>query len=527
MIDEAMRAEMRRLVLGEGWRIGTVARRFSVHHSVVRRAIRSEGGAARPVATSVLEPHKAYIVERLAKYPELTAARLMLELRDRGYQHGIAVVRRFVAQVRGPKPKKAYLRVETMPGEQAQVDWGSFGWLRIGSTQRPLSCFAMVLSWSRALFLDFALDQRLETFCAMHRRAFEFFGGVPHKVLYDNLKTVVLHHVGSTIQFNPAFLTFAGQYLFEPTAAPPRYPEAKGRVEGAIRYIRHSFFYGRTFTGIDDLRARASRWRDDVANPRVHAATRERPSDRLLMERPRLRALPQAPPPTDLLVSAIVSKEARVRLDTNTYSVPHTFVGNTVILRADQHAVRVFADSVEIARHARCWDRRQAIEDPAHIQRMLERRKGATGPKRRDYLANLAPECRAYLQEIARRRIHLDNEMRKLLRLLKRYGETDFIDGIRRALMQRSFGAHYVRACIDQVRFARGLGEPPEPVITGNKSADDLVVEPHCLESYDALFKDPQDPETSQAETAAPPEGGAATAEDRGATDGAHESQDG
>ena len=185
MIDEAMRAEMRRLVLGEGWRIGTVARRFSVHHSVVRRAIRSDGAAARPVAASALEPHKAYIVERLGKYPELTATRLILELRDRGYQRGIAIVRRFVAQVRGPKPKKAYLRVETMPGEQAQVDWGSFGWLRIGSTQRPLSCFAMVLSWSRVLFLDFALDQRLETFCAMHQRAFKLFGGVPHKILYD------------------------------------------------------------------------------------------------------------------------------------------------------------------------------------------------------------------------------------------------------------------------------------------------------------------------------------------------------
>jgi len=492
MIDEAVRAEMRRLVLGEGWAIGTVARRFSVHHSVVSRVTGSEAKARRAVVVSVLEPHKAYIVERLEKYPELTAIRLLAELRERGYAHGIAVLMRYVGKVRGPRSKKAYLRVETMPGEQAQVDWGSFGWMRVGATKRPLNCFAMVLSWSRMLFVDFSLDQRMETFCAMHQRAFEHFGGVPQKILYDNLKTVVLHHVGSTVQFNPTFLGFAGRYLFEPTAAPPRYPEAKGRVEGAIRYIRHSFFYGRSFTSLEEVRAAAARWRDDVANARMHAATRERPADRILMERPRLRALPAHSQPTELVVSAIVSKQASVRLDTNTYSVPHGLVGKTVLVRADQQSVRVIAEQSEVARHVRCWDRRRAIEDPAHRADLVARRTGAQGPRRRDHIAGLAPECRAYLQEIARQRIQLDNEVRKLVRLIERYGEADLIEGIRRALVARSFGAHYVRACIDQARFARGLGEPPEPIVTGNHAADSLVIEPHNLETYDALFENPE-----------------------------------
>lgn len=136
MIDEAVRAEMRRLVLGEGWKICTVARRFSVHHTVVRRAVLDRPlEKARVAQTSALEPHKAYIVERLEKFPQLTAARLMLELRDRGYELGIAILRRYIAKVRGPRERKAYLRVEVGPGEQAQVDWGSFGWMRIGNTQ--------------------------------------------------------------------------------------------------------------------------------------------------------------------------------------------------------------------------------------------------------------------------------------------------------------------------------------------------------------------------------------------------------
>jgi transposase len=523
MIDASVRAEIRRLVLGERWKIATVARRFGVHHSVVRRAVRDPQQATRPRPSSVLEPHRPYIVERLEKYPELTAARLLLELRDRGYQHGIALVQRFVAQVRGPRPKKAYLHVETMPGEQAQVDWGSFGWMRVGTTQRPLSCFVMVLSWSRARFLDFSLDQRIETFCAMHQRAFQFFGGVPQKILYDNLKTVVLHHVGSTIQFNPTFLGFAGRYLFEPTAAPPHYPQAKGGVEGAVRYIRHSFHYGRSFTTLSDIRAQAARWRDEVANARIHAVTRERPAERLLVERPRLRSLPECPPPTDLLVAVIVSKHASVRLDTNTYSVPPTLVGKSVLVRADQQSVRIIADGTEVARHVRCWDRRRAIEDPGHREALVAQRTGAQGPHRRDHLASLAPECKAYLQEIARRRIQLDNEVRKLMRLRDRYGESDLVEGIRRALVQRTFGAHYVRACIDQARFARGLSEPPEPIVTGHPAADSLVVEPHDLETYDALYEKPQ---ASVPEDSAPAQGPVADPTHRAAAGGTGEPQD-
>jgi hypothetical protein len=329
---------------------------------------------------------------------------------------------------------------------------------------------------------------RADTFLRMHARAFAFFGGVPRRVIYDNLKTVVLHHVGSTVQFNPGFLGFAGHYLFEPVAAPVRYPQAKGNVENAIRYLRSSFFYGRAFHGIDDVRTQAARWRDEVANQRIHATTRERPTDRLLVERPCLRKLPEHPFDTDLVVPLIVSKEARVHLDTNTYSVPHTLVGKSVHLRADDERVRVIDGASVVAEHPRSWDRRRAIEAAEHIDAMLERRPGARGPRRRDRLAALSPEAGMYLREIARRRIHLDLEVRKLLRLVDEYGEADVALGMGAALGARTFGARYVRTLIDQARFARGLAEPPPPIVTGNAAADAVDVQPHDLESYDDLF---------------------------------------
>jgi transposase len=488
MITPEMRAEMRRLVLVERWRIETVARRFGVHHSTVRRALADHLATDAKAPESALDPHKPFIVERLTDHPALTAVRLFAEIKQRGYALGIVPLRRYLAKVRPPRSRKVYLRVEVDPGEQAQVDWGHFGHFRVGNAQRPLSAFSMVLSWSRAIFVDFSLDQRLETFVAMHRRALEFFGGVPKHILYDNLKSVVLHHIGQTVQFNPRFLDFASHYLFEPRAAPVRYPEAKGRVENSIKYLRQSFFYGRSFASLVDLRAQAQSWRDQTANDRLHATTRERPADRLLVERERLRKLPEHPYDTDLRLPLIVSKEARVQLDSNTYSVPPAYVGQSVLLRADDTQVRILFESKVIACHDRSWDRRKVIEDQAHIQALLERRKGAHGPKLKDRLAALSPESRLYLQEVARRRINLDSEMRKLARMLMAYGDTELAGAMAKALAQRTIGARFVRALMDQARFARGLSEPPEPVITGHSVADSLDVQPHPMESYDALF---------------------------------------
>jgi transposase len=506
MITDEIRAVIRRLVLREGWKIETAARRFGVHHSVVRRVIHeseADANAQCPAASNV-DPFKDYIVQRLTEHPRLTAVRLLFELQDKGFTGGIAVLRRYVAKVRAPRCRKAYLRIETEPGEQAQVDWGSFGHWRVGNTQRPLSAFAMIMRWSRALYIDFSLDQRMDTFLRMHQRALAFFGGVPRRIVYDNLKSVVLHHIGSTVQFNPTFLGFAGHYLFEPVAAPVRYPEYKGSVEASIKFIRHSFFYGRTFSSLEDLRAQALVWVEQTANTRIHGTTRERPAERLLIERPRLHTLPEHPFDADLVLPLIVSKEARVYLDTNTYSVPHEFVGKNVLLRADDTTVRVVADGLVIAQHQRCWGRRQPIEDRAHIDAMLERRPAAKGPRRRNRLASLSVESRVYLQEVARRRINLDNELQKLQRLIALYGETDVAEGMKQALLARTFGARYVRTFIDQSRFARGLHEPSEPIVTGNTTADAVVVEPHALETYDALFEKPQADQTQRAPSTNP-----------------------
>jgi transposase len=199
-----------------------------------------------PLRASRIDPYRPFILATLEKFPTLTAARLHAMVAERGYVGGPSHFRLLVAAMRPRPAAEAYLRLRTLPGEQAQVDWGHFGHLQIGRARRPLMAFVMVLSHSRMVFLRFFLDARMDSFLRGHALAFAAFGGVPRVLLYDNLKSAVLERVGDAIRFNPTLLALAGHYRFEPRPVAPARGNEKGRVERAIRYIREGFFAGRS-----------------------------------------------------------------------------------------------------------------------------------------------------------------------------------------------------------------------------------------------------------------------------------------
>ena len=172
MISPELHARIRQLFFAEHWRIGSIATELGVHHDAVRRVIDTgsfvrAGAIVRP---SMLDPYKAFLTEVLERHPRLRSTRIFEMLKDRGYAGSVVQLRRYVHDVR-PAPKaEAFLRLETLPGEQAQVDWGHFGKIRVGHAERTLSCFVMVLSWSRALFARFTLEQNLESFLRGHTK---------------------------------------------------------------------------------------------------------------------------------------------------------------------------------------------------------------------------------------------------------------------------------------------------------------------------------------------------------------------
>jgi transposase len=242
MIAPELHAQIRRLFYAEHWRLNTIAAQLGVHHDTVCRAVESErfirpGTQVRP---SALDPYKAFLLATLEQYPRLRATRLWAMVRERGYSGSAIQVQRYVRTVRPAARAEAYLRLDTLPGEQAQVDWGNFGPIRVGSTTRLLSCFVLVLSWSRACYARFALDQTLESFLRGHVEAFAALGGVPRTILYDNLKSVVLERVGDHIRFHPRVLELAGHYHF----APQPCAVARGNEKGCASHCTSSVGIG-------------------------------------------------------------------------------------------------------------------------------------------------------------------------------------------------------------------------------------------------------------------------------------------
>ena len=224
MITPAQRAEIRRLYFGEHWKVGTIAAALGIYHETVRAALQHEtGGLRRGVSRpSALDPFLPFIRDTLTQYPRLRATRLHEMLRLRGYPGSAVQVRRLVRRLRPQTATHVYRRVVTLVGEQAQVDWGTFGTVRIGHGVRTVSGFVMVLGYSRALFALFTLDHTLERFLRGHVAAFEALGGSARTLVYDNLRSAVLDRRGTAIQFHPRLAPLMGDVV-------P--PAAKLRVE--------------------------------------------------------------------------------------------------------------------------------------------------------------------------------------------------------------------------------------------------------------------------------------------------------
>src|SRR6185437_13533598 len=328
-IPPDIEAQILRYYHAERWRVGTIAKQLRVHRDTVARVLAQAGlpRIERLRRPSKIDPYLPFIHETLAKFPTLRASRLHAMVQERGYRGGQSQFRHIIACHRPRPPAEAYLRLRTLPGEQAQVDWGHFGHLQIGRARRPLMAFVMVLSHSRQIFLRFFLDARMENFLRGHVVAFTAWNGVPRVLLYDNLKSAVLERRGDEIRFHPTLLTFAGHYRFEPRPVAVARGKEKGRVERAIRYVRDAFFAARTFTDLDDLNAQAEAWCIGPAGDRRCPDEPERTVRQVFAdEAPRLLALPDNPAPLLERVSVSVGKTPYVRFDLNDYTVPHTHV---------------------------------------------------------------------------------------------------------------------------------------------------------------------------------------------------------
>ena len=206
MITPETRARIRRYFYAEHWKIGTIARELNVHPDAVRNAIESSRfNVTQPMRASITDPYMEFVRQILDQHPRLRATRIHRMIAERGYTGSVIQLRRAVAQLRPPS-REPFLRLESFPAEQAQVDWAHFGHVAVGRARRALSCFVMTLSWSRALYLEFFFDQTMENFLRGHVHAFEAWAGQPRVILYDNLRSAVVERRGNEVHFNPKLI---------------------------------------------------------------------------------------------------------------------------------------------------------------------------------------------------------------------------------------------------------------------------------------------------------------------------------
>lgn len=340
---------------GQGRSIRAIAQTLGLSRNSVRKYLRAEAvpqPKPRPRRATKLDPYHDYVQTRLSAGVE-NCVLLLRELRAQGYPGGITMLKAYVHPARARAKPATTVRFETQPGEQAQVDFGYFTYLTPDGRRQQRYAFVMVLSWSRALYVEFIRRADVASFLRCHVHAFEHFGGVPQRCLYDNTKVVVLERTASGEPvFTPRFLDFSLRVGFGIQLCRPYRPQTKGRVESGVKYVRGNFWPGARFVDDADLHRQAQTWAAEVADRRVHGTTHERPVERLAQERPRLGALPGR----DRLLPWLreerkVGRDGFVQWEQAWYGVAVTWAGRTVQVQSDAGTVEIFGDEQRLAVH--------------------------------------------------------------------------------------------------------------------------------------------------------------------------------
>jgi transposase len=495
MIDYHRFCQIKHLQAHQGLNASQIARELSLDPRTVSYWLAQEhfrSRTPRPHA-SKLDPFKPEIVRLLERYP-YSAAQVFQRLHEHGFAGGYSLVKASVRTVR-PRRQAAFLTLAFAPGECAQVDWGSFGAVQVGQTQRRLSFFVMVLCYSRMLYVEFTVSQTMEHFLACHQHAFEFFGGIPHKVMVDNLKSAVLQRaLGEAPVFNPKYLDFATHNGF--TIAPCNVGKGneKGRVENGVGYVKKNFLAGLDLPDCSALNLAARHWLETVANVRLHGETQAQPVQLWHKERPCLRPLPLHPFDIATVSQVRASRQFRITLETNRYSVPAHYAGHILTLKTYPDRLCLYRGDTLIARHTRRYDRFQDIEDPDHPKPLLEQRQKARDHKLFMRFLALSPQAEAYYLKLEERRLNPHHHVRKIVALSDIYTPEAVARAMEDALTYEAFSSDYIANLLEQ----RARFTPEASALHLTRRADLLEVrlaQPDLSIYYATSQTPPNDPE--------------------------------
>ena len=342
--------------------------------------------APRP---SKVDPFRGQIEKYLEDDIEFQASAIYDKLRRQGFTGGYEIVKRAVAPIRRQKQLKAYIRFETEPGAQAQVDFGEFQVVEPDGTIKKLYLFAMILGYSRQPYAELLERCDMVSFLEAHQRAFKALGGAPHEILYDRMRNVFLRQLTMTeltgkphgpdgtmvdgqtackdskVEFTQSLVDLALHYGFTPRVAPAYAPWVKGKVERPMDFVRESFWRGYAFTDLATANRDLSSWLVEKSQ-RVHGTTHERVDVRFEREKPYLLALPANACDVSERLFREVRKDCTIAVLGNRYVVEHTLVGRKVLVRVREcdRQLRVFEDDRLVVTYEIPEGKGHLVQDP-------------------------------------------------------------------------------------------------------------------------------------------------------------------
>lgn len=418
---------------------GTVERVLGEHHGQ-RSGEKTEDQSRRP---RLLDPYDTVIRQLVDRYPDLTATRLLEELRSRGFTGGYTIVRQRLRELRPRAPRSPVVRFETGPGVQAQMDYSPYDIEFTEEGRRRVYAFSYVLGYSRRQYLRFVESQDFTTTVQQHVRAFEYLGGVAATCLYDNMKVVVTGYHDDIPIYNARFLEFATHYGFRPMACRPRRPQTKGKVERPFHYVEINLLNGRTFRSLAHLNEVAVTWLADVADSRIHAETKQSPLERHALELPHLIPLPAAPYDTARVVYRTASVEGFIIWRKNLYSVPWRYVGQVLPVRITEDEVVVYSPRLDerIARHPllSASQSQQRRLDPTHHPSVNDPKQRLAILRQR--YEELGPVAARFLEGLIQTQWHHWDHARRVLTFLGTYSRADVLSALERAVRYGAYAS--------------------------------------------------------------------------------------
>ena len=361
---------MIRNLIDKGLSISEISRQLGIDRKTVRKYAQSdEIPRLHNIGkrSSKLDPYRDSIKDMIDRH-NLSAIRILEEIRRLGYDGGYTILKDYCARVRKDRMIPAVYRYETDPGKQSQVDFGEFGYIEIDGKRKKLYAFSMILGYSRMRYAEFTTDITTENVINMHINAFRYFGGFTDTILYDNTKQVVLERKikASESRFNQKFRDFAEYYGIVIRLCYPYRAQTKGKIESTIKYVRYNFWNGRSFESLDDVNAQCLSWLNSV-NMKAHGTTHEIPGERLMKEK--LNPIDSVPGYfTRKEESRKISRDCYVSWSGNRYSVPWIYAGREALV-TEESTLKIQVDFRIVAEH-------EILQGTGRISRVKEHFEG-------------------------------------------------------------------------------------------------------------------------------------------------------